>query len=263
MKSVHQLAFSDAINGNRCNKVLQQHPPAISERKNFRQQPTCYNNYSGCKKEARKLITGIVVELLASVLIGFGAYVICTNDTNDIGTMGAYGYIAIGVATFVVFIFLNVGAIRNNVCCTVTFIILMVLVILAQAVVAFFMLAGKESVASNLANSLDATWERELKEEGAMSIYENWFECCGRASPQDYIVAGRMPPETCFVGHDKSMAENLIESGCRIKFEDYWLELLGIFNILACVLIGLELILSFIACCLCVSIRNERRRTYY
>lgn len=66
------------------------------------------------------------------------------------------------------------------------------------------------------------------------------FDCCGRASPQDYIVAGRLPPPTCFVGHDASLAENLIESGCRIKFEDYWLELLGIFNILACVLIGLE-----------------------
>lgn len=34
--------------------------------------------------------------------------------------MGAYAYIAIGVATFVVFIFLNVGAIRESVCCTVT-----------------------------------------------------------------------------------------------------------------------------------------------
>ncbi|XP_058976350.1 protein late bloomer-like [Musca domestica] len=208
-------------------------------------------------------IFDILCILLASVLIGFGAYVICTNETNEIGTMGAYGYIAIGVATFVVFIFLNVGAMRDNVCCTVTFIVLMVLIIFAQGVVAFFMIAGRESVASNLANELDATWEKELKNHGAMSIYENWFDCCGRASPQDYIVAGRLPPPTCFVGHDISLPENLIESGCRIKFEDYWLELLGIFNILACVLIGLELILSFIACCLCVSIRNERRRSYY
>ncbi|XP_073844271.1 tetraspanin 42Ef [Musca autumnalis] len=205
----------------------------------------------------------IICILLASVLIGFGAYVICNNETNEVGTMGAYGYIAIGVATFVVFIFLNVGAMRDNVCCTVTFVVLMVLVILGQAVVAFFMIAGRESIGSNLANSLDATWDEELKSAGAMSIYENWFNCCGRASPQDYVVAGRLPPSTCFKDHDSTLPENLIESGCRIKFEDYWLELLQVFNILSCVLIGLELILSFIACCLCVSIRNERRRTYY
>lgn len=50
----------------------------------------------------------------------------------------------------------------------------MVLIIFAQGVVAFFMIAGRESVASNLANELDATWEKELKNHGAMSIYENW-----------------------------------------------------------------------------------------
>uniref|UniRef100_A0A1L8EH51 Tetraspanin n=3 Tax=Haematobia irritans TaxID=7368 RepID=A0A1L8EH51_HAEIR len=208
-------------------------------------------------------ILDIICLLLAAVIIGFGVYILCTNNPNDVGSMGAYAYIGVGVTTFVVFIFLNFGAIRQNVGCTVTFIVLMVLAILAQAVVIFFMVAGRDSVASNLSNALDTAWEEELKKEGAMSIYEEWFNCCGRASPQDYIVNERMPPPTCFIDHDPNIPQNLIETGCRIKFEDYWINLLNIFNILACILIGLELIVSFIACCLCNSIRNDRRRSYY
>ncbi|XP_013098697.2 23 kDa integral membrane protein [Stomoxys calcitrans] len=205
----------------------------------------------------------IICLLLAAVLIGFGTYILCTNNTNDVASMGAYGYIAIGVATFVVFIFLNFGAIRENVGCTVTFMVLMVIVILAQSVIVIFMIVGRNSVASNISNTLDATWEEELKNEGAMSIYEEWLVCCGRASPQDYIVSGRLPPSTCFTNGNQNAAEDLIETGCRIKFEDYWRHLLNIFNILGCVLIGLEVLVSVFALRFCISMGNDRRRSYY
>lgn len=49
-----------------------------------------------------------------------------------------------------------------------------------------------------------------------------------------------MPPDTCFQNNDSSVPENLIETGCRIKFEQYWLTLLRAFNIVAWILIALE-----------------------
>lgn len=64
--------------------------------------------------------------------------------------------------------------------------------------------------------------------------------CCGRASPHDYIVNDRMPPMTCFKNGDNTKSENLIGIGCRIMFENYWLDLLRAFNIIACVMIALE-----------------------
>ncbi|XP_037941080.1 23 kDa integral membrane protein-like [Teleopsis dalmanni] len=204
-----------------------------------------------------------MVYLLALVLISFGIYILCSYDTNEIGSMTAYAYIGIGVATLVIFLLGCLGAIRENVCCTVTFLVFLYVIILAQAAVAFLLIRGENSVASNLANSLDTAWEEELKSPGAMSLYENWFDCCGRASPQDYIVNERLPPATCFKNNDNTKTENLITNGCRIEFENYWIDLLHIFNILAWIMIALEFISSIIACCLCNSIRNDNRRAYF
>ncbi|XP_065367753.1 protein late bloomer [Calliphora vicina] len=208
-------------------------------------------------------IFDVICTLLAAVLIGFGIYVILTYDTNEIASIAAYSYIGIGISVFVILLFLTIGAARENVCCTITFIILMLVVILAQVAVAFFLTRNEGDVSSNLSNTLDASWEDELKSPGAMSHYETWFNCCGRASPQDYIVNDRLPPDSCFKNMESSIVENLIETGCRIKFEQYWSNLLRAFNIVAWVLIGLELLVTFVSCCLCNSIRNDRRRSFY
>jgi len=141
------------------------------------------------------------------------------------------------------------------------FIVFLCLVIIAQFAVVYVLITQEKAVASNLANALEATWEEELNSPGAMSLYQNWvswqhalnltllvtvylfcpqFQCCGRGSPQDYIVNERLPPDTCFRNHDKSKPENLIHTGCRVEFENYWLRLTHIFNILALVLIAVE-----------------------
>ncbi|KAL9914224.1 protein late bloomer [Glossina fuscipes] len=205
----------------------------------------------------------LICFLMAAVLIGFGTYLYLNYATNEIGYMSAYAYISIGVIACVVFLFLCIGAIRENVCCTVTFIVFMILGIIAQAVLAFLLTNGDHNVGSNLANILDEAWENELKSAGAMSIYESSFECCGRASPQDYIVNDRLPPATCFANGDSKVVENLIAIGCRAKVEHFVTDLLHIFNWLAWVLIVLELIVTFLSCGLCNSIRNDRRRSFY
>ncbi|XP_036330524.1 protein late bloomer isoform X2 [Rhagoletis pomonella] len=177
--------------------------------------------------------------------------------------MAAYAYIGLGVATVVIFLLGLLGAVRESVCCTVTFITLLWIVIIAQIAVAFLLIKGESTVASHLSNAVDKAWEEELTSPGAMSQYENWFECCGRASPHDYIVNDRLPPSTCFKQNDATKSENLIATGCRIQFENYWLSLLRVFNIIACVMIALELIGSVVSCCLCNSIRNDHRRSFY
>ncbi|XP_017001585.1 23 kDa integral membrane protein [Drosophila takahashii] len=205
----------------------------------------------------------VLCTLLALVLISFGIYVVVSYDLNEVGKLSAYGYVGLGVAALVVVFWGYLSAWRENVCCTVTFIVFLCLVIIAQFAVVYVMITQEKTVASNLANALEATWEEELNSPGAMSLYQNWFQCCGRGSPQDYIVNERLPPDTCFRNHDKSKPENLIHSGCRVEFENYWLHLTHIFNILALVLIGIELLLSVISCRLCNSIRNDARRSYF
>lgn len=205
----------------------------------------------------------ILCTLLALVLISFGIYVVVSYDLNEVGSLSAYAYVALGVSALLIVLWGYLSAWRENVCCTVTFIVLLCLVIVAQFAVVFLLFSYNESVASNLSHPLEATWEEEMNSPGAMSLYENWFQCCGRGSPQDYIVNDRLPPDTCFRNHDKTKPENLIHNGCRVEFEKYWQNLIYIFNILGCVLICGELLLSVISCCLCNTIRNDTRRTYY
>ncbi|XP_020815350.1 23 kDa integral membrane protein [Drosophila serrata] len=205
----------------------------------------------------------ILCTLLALVLMSFGVYVLVSYNLNQIGALAAYGYVGLGVAALVVVLWGYLSAWRENVCCTVTFIVFLCLVIIAQFAVVYLLFTQDKSVAANLASALDQTWEEELNSPGAMSLYQNWFQCCGRGSPQDYIVNERLPPATCFRDHDKSKPENLIHTGCRVEFENYWLHLTKIFNIIGFVLIGLELLLSIASCRLCNSIRNDARRSYF
>ncbi|EDW46694.1 23 kDa integral membrane protein isoform X1 [Drosophila sechellia] len=205
----------------------------------------------------------VLCTLLALVLISFGIYVAVSYNLNEIGELTAYAYVGLGAAALLVVLWGYLSAWRENVCCTVTFIIFLCLVIIAQFAVVYLLVTQEKTVASNLANALEDTWEEELNSPGAMSLYQNWFQCCGRGSPQDYIVNERLPPETCFRNHDKSKPENLIHTGCRVEFENYWQHLTKIFNILALVLIGFELLLSVISCRLCNSIRNDARRSYF
>lgn len=50
----------------------------------------------------------------------------------------------------------------------------MIVVILCQVAAAFLLTKGADDVASNLSNTLDAAWEDEIENPGAMSQYENW-----------------------------------------------------------------------------------------
>ncbi|XP_034478384.1 protein late bloomer [Drosophila innubila] len=205
----------------------------------------------------------ILCTLLALVLISFGAYVLMSYDVNKIGLYAASAYIAIGLAAIIIFLWGYLSAWREHVCCTVAFVSFLFLIIIAQAVALFVLTTQEQDVASNLANSLEATWDQELNSPGAMSLYENWFQCCGRGSPQDYVVNERLPPETCFRNHDKSNPDNLIPTGCRVAFENYWKNLIMVFNIIGWVLIAVEVLLSIVSCGLCNSIRNDHRRSYY
>ncbi|KAH8267070.1 hypothetical protein KR018_001720 [Drosophila ironensis] len=209
------------------------------------------------------LALDLLCTLLALVLTCFGIYVVVSYDLNQIGALSAYAYVALGVSALVIVLWGYLSAWRENVCCTVTFIIFLCLLIVAQFAVLFLLFTQDQTVASNLANALETTWEEELNSPGAMSLYQNWFQCCGRGSPQDYIVNDRLPPDNCFRNHDKTKPENLIHTGCRVEFENYWLNLVYVFNILGCILVGVELLLSVLSCCLCNSIRNDARRSYF
>ncbi|KAH8319592.1 hypothetical protein KR074_001698, partial [Drosophila pseudoananassae] len=205
----------------------------------------------------------IILQLLALVLISFGIYVVVSYDHDSVGSLSAYAYVGLGVSAVVIVLCGYFSARQKKLCCTVTLIALLGLVIVAQTVAVYLLFFRHDNIASHLSNPLEATWTEELKSPGAMSLYQNRFQCCGRSSPQDYIVHDRLPPDTCFRDHDKTNPENLLDTGCRVEFENYWLYLLTIFNVLACVLIGVELPLIVISCYSCHTMRNDARRTYY
>ena len=50
----------------------------------------------------------------------------------------------------------------------------MLVVILAQIAITFVLTYKEEDVASHLSNTLDASWEEELKNPGIMMNYEKW-----------------------------------------------------------------------------------------
>ncbi|XP_075168117.1 tetraspanin 42Ei [Haematobia irritans] len=220
------------------------------------------------------LLLNFIFAVLGIVLIGFGIFVLLNapqhktvvhgeETTVDIGENLAGGLIiGLGVAILVISIFGCLAAIHESKRRLLIFVVVLSGLVLTQLLMSSMASQGtRDGLAGSIEKGFKDLWEEELKEPGALAYYEKWLHCCGVNGTSDYVAIKHDIPKTCCVEGNCSVAENLFQEGCEMKFNDYLASKMLTFNIINSLLMIGEIAAAVFGWLLFSNLKNESRRS--
>ncbi|KAH8279477.1 hypothetical protein KR026_010994 [Drosophila bipectinata] len=203
------------------------------------------------------LFWDIIYALFGLVVIGLGVHVIYKFEHFN---TAAFVIIGLGVIVVLTALFGALGAARESSNVSKVFVFILVVLIVLQVLAVGFLWAFQTSLLINVDKTFDTLWNDQplpIKpgNQSQIASLERWLDCCGNVGPSDYILA----PNSCY--NEESGRLNM--DGCRQRFIDYIAEKWDEFNIVALVLVGVEIICALLAYVLANSIVNRWRRSKY
>ncbi|XP_023940420.1 CD63 antigen isoform X2 [Bicyclus anynana] len=214
----------------------------------------------------------LMVALFGLAVIGVGVAVllkwsVLTDLLRGHLTVAPWVFIVIGAVMFVIAFFGCCGAIRESHCMVVTYAIFLLVIIIAQVVLAVLMFTYGESIKNALVQSVNALFDKRATDTSVEAVFSNiemQLNCCGKNSPYDYGVA---PPKSCcphmgVIGStiNQCTVIDANKNGCATVVGDLYERwnkpIAGIAIGVACV----EIVGALFALCLANSIRNMDRR---
>ncbi|XP_045785236.1 23 kDa integral membrane protein-like isoform X1 [Maniola jurtina] len=217
----------------------------------------------------------LVVALFGLAVIGVGVAVllkwsVLTDLLRGHLTVAPWVFIVIGAIMFVIAFFGCCGAIRESHCMVVTYAIFLLVIIIAQVVLAVLMFTYGESIKNSLVQSVNALFDKRAHDPSVDVVFNNieqQLNCCGKNGPFDYGLA--LPKSCCpqmgVVGStiNQCTAIDANKDGCAAVvgnlYETWNKPIAGIAIGVACV----EIVGALFALCLANSIRNMDRRSRY
>uniref|UniRef100_A0A182ME04 Tetraspanin n=1 Tax=Anopheles culicifacies TaxID=139723 RepID=A0A182ME04_9DIPT len=170
--------------------------------------------------------------------------------------------IVFGSIVFVISFFGCCGAIRESYCMTSTYSFFLILLVVAQIVIAVLVFVYVGDVTQAIKKGYEAIFQNRdtpVNADLIDSIQRN-LECCGKTSFMDY---GLNFPQSCCSTSGNAPLCVPFARGCLGRISEF-LDSAG--NIVAWVSLGvaaIELVGLISACCLANAIRNQQRRSGY
>ncbi|XP_075165215.1 tetraspanin 42Ee [Haematobia irritans] len=215
-------------------------------------------------------IFNAIVSILGILTIVFG--VIVLNNIGMIEHDGNVGFppqavLPIGMITLgsiVVFIsFLGCcGAIREDVCMTMCYAVLMLVLLIIQLVIVVLLWTNKDKITNAMDQVIESAWQREARETGVFEAIQKSLHCCGANSFADYALIGKYPPKSCCPPDETCIIINSY-SGCKKVASEYISGSSEKAKYFGIGLISVELVGFIFACCLANNVRNYKRRNAY
>ncbi|XP_030387369.1 leukocyte surface antigen CD53 [Scaptodrosophila lebanonensis] len=210
------------------------------------------------------LLLNFIFVVLGLVLIAFGIFflVSVTENAVSIGENVAGGLIiGLGVVILIISIFGCLAAIHEARVRLLIYVIAVVLLILTQLL--FLSMAShgtKDGISGSINEGFERLWDEEQKESGALAYYEEWLQCCGVNSPEDYWIIKHAIPITCCADRKCIDSSSVHQAGCKAKFVEYLDDKLLTFKIVSWLLIIGETIGAVFGWMLLSSLKNQSRR---
>lgn len=110
------------------------------------------------------------------------------------------------------------GICQENVCMTIAYASLILATLILQVCCLVFS-SKIEGVRKYADDDVNKYWDLEVKEKGAMDFLQETFECCGKNTPNDYLVINRPFPDSCYP-HQHVNSTTLYTTGCITKTEE-------------------------------------------
>ena len=170
-------------------------------------------------------------------MIGLGAYAYRTQSVNDLSSLPlAVGIIVLGTSVTLISCFGCFGAMRENRCFLGMYILILLIIVIAQAGVGITAYVQK----GKIDGSLQTAWSNSTDE--VRNTIQKEFDCCGWLNSKDH------PGSECPSGNPP---------GCRDTVENYFQERLKIVGIIGLVIASIELLGLLFAFCLMKAINSS------
>ncbi|CAJ0922975.1 unnamed protein product, partial [Mesorhabditis belari] len=158
------------------------------------------------------------------------------------------------------------GAIRENYCLTVSFAVLLALVMMVETAAIIAGYALIDPLEKSFGKELTDGLKRYGKSEGVTWAWDEMqqkFQCCGVHNSTDFL--GNLP-ESCCVQQVSNCIKSkapIHTSGCMIKAQNFFSQHTLIVGILSTVVVTLQVLGVCFACCLSKSILKDFHDFYY
>ncbi|WKX90659.1 hypothetical protein Q1695_009480 [Nippostrongylus brasiliensis] len=160
------------------------------------------------------------------------------------------------------------GAIRENYCLTVSFAVLLALVIMIETAAVITAYALHEDLRTGLSAQLQMGLSRYNRSSGVQMAWDQTqqtLSCCGVANSSDWSALGAVP-DSCCIDSTSGCARELAPlhpGGCMEKVENWILINAALVGSASAVLAGLQVVGVCFACCLSKSILKDFHDFYY
>ncbi|XP_014102829.1 tetraspanin-9 [Bactrocera oleae] len=206
-----------------------------------------------------------ICAIMGVTLMWFGAWLhsnIGEIDVDNSETLVAIVIVLLGAVLLVMAVFGCAATYMESKSMLISYAVILVILLVIQIfLVSISYTATSGSLSSGLQRGFDELWDkRNTNKNTTLSFYEEWLQCCGKSSANDYFLMDKVPPPSCCRYQDCTNVLNLYVDGCEKKFGEYLTEKTSSFNTISWCLIITELIGSVFACILLDSIRNYRDR---
>lgn len=168
-------------------------------------------------------------------------------------------FIVIGAIIFIVAFFGCCGAIKESHCMTVTYSTFLMILLIAQIVLAIVVFVYIGDIQTATEKVIRRLWETRHNEGGTQvwDGIQQTLSCCGLENASQWSPI----PSSCCEGNTNTCtAQTAFQTGCRVALNDFIYTSGNIVGAVALGVAGIELIGFIFACCLANSIRNQSRR---
>ncbi|XP_037035119.1 23 kDa integral membrane protein-like isoform X1 [Bradysia coprophila] len=170
-------------------------------------------------------------------------------------------FIVIGAIIFIVAFFGCCGAIKESHCMTVTYSTFLMIMLLAQIVLAIVVFVYIGDLQEAVRPVLARMWEQRPNNPQVWDSLQRTLQCCGLNNPAEWGTG--IPTSCCADGTQQCNAGTAFQTGCSGAVNDFISTSGNIIGAVALGVAGIELIGFIFACCLANSIRNQSRRSAY
>lgn len=166
-------------------------------------------------------------------------------------------FIVIGAIIFIIAFFGCCGAIKESHCMTVTYSTFLMIMLLAQIVLAIVVFVYIGDLQEAVRPVIQRLWNERQNNLQVWDGIQRTLQCCGYNNPGEW---GNPPASCCAHGGQTCLVGDAFQNGCGSTIHDFISTSGNIIGAVALGVAGIELIGFIFACCLANSIRNQSRR---
>ncbi|XP_037941085.1 protein late bloomer-like [Teleopsis dalmanni] len=187
-------------------------------------------------------------------LLGLGAIGWIANNPDNLSREMAIGAYVV-CSLIVLFSFLGCfAAIKESVCLTALCAVFLLILAILQIISTY-----SDMVEYKRRDGIvDQAWNRN-----EMDALQTDHQCCGKDSPQDYILLNKSVPASCYVNGNTADENYMYTVGCSVKLQSYYQHNDIRFLVVSWILIAFEILGFLLAVFLVINFRNKQRRMQF